>query len=383
MIEIAVSESFETLDAGAWDRLVGDGSPFLEHAWLAALDRTGCIEPDEGWLGQTITAWKDGELVGAIPLYMKGHSRGEFVYDWSWANLAQRLGVPYYPKLIAAVPFTPVSGERLLLHPELDDDDREAVQAMLIRGAREWTDRTGAKGLHFLFVPKDQADTLADHGFITRLSFQYHWRNHGYESFDDFLAAFRHKRRNQFRRERREMDDQGIVFKVYTGDDISPEVVDQAFHFYARTCERFGPWTSQYLKRPFWDEVSKTMPHRLQILLAGRAGEPPVAGTLTLRKNDRWYGRYWGCDEHVRFLHFNACYYFPIEQAIRAGVQTYEPGAGGHHKYGRGFEPTYTYSSHYLPDPNLRHILSDYVEREAEAVRHEVETLLASSPLKG
>lgn len=383
MIEIAVSETFEALDAAAWDRLVGDGSPFLEHAWLRALDRTGCVDPDEGWLGQIITAWRDGDLVGAIPLYMKGHSRGEFVYDWSWANLAERIGVPYYPKLIAAVPFTPVAGERLLVHPEVVGDERDEVTAMLVKGAMAWTERTGARGLHFLFLPEAQAHLLAEHGFITRLSYQYQWRNHGYASFDDFLDAFRHKRRNQFRRERREMTDQGIEFTVYTGDAITPEVVDCAFHFYARSCERFGPWTSQYLKRTFWDEVSRTMPHRLQILLAGRAGEPPLAGTLTLRKADRWYGRYWGCEEEVRFLHFNACYYFPIEQAIREGVQTYEPGAGGHHKYGRGFEPTYTWSSHYLPDPNLRRILEDFVGREADAVRHEVESLLATSPLKG
>jgi predicted N-acyltransferase len=382
VIDIAVSEHFETLEAAAWNQLVGESSPFLEHAWLLALDRTECVDPQEGWLGQTITAWQDGDLVGGIPLYLKGNSRGEFVYDWSWADLAGQIGVSYYPKLIAAIPFTPVTGTRLLVHPELSGDDREKVLNLLVQGALEWTDRVGAQGLHFLFTPKEEADRLAEHGFLTRLGFQYHWRNRGYDDFDDFLGAFRHKRRNQILRERREMTDEGISFRVYTGDEITPHVIDQMFHFYSLTCARFGRSTGRYLNRAFWQEVGRTMPHRLQILLAHRDTGVPVAGTLTLRKGDRWYGRYWGCDETVRFLHFNACFYVPIEQAISEGVQTYEPGAGGQHKFGRGFEPVLTYSSHYLPDPNLRSILTDFVAREATAVHADVEALLSSSPLK-
>ncbi len=381
-LEIQVSQTLEHIAAEDWDRLVVDQPPFLEYNWLYGLEVTDCVSPDKGWLPQYITAWRNKHLVGAIPLYLKGNSYGEFVYDWSWAHAASQVGVEYYPKIIAAVPFTPVSGARILLCPSLDKTEREEVFDTLLSGALTWAHEREVSGLHFLFLPQEQARHMEERGFLIRLAHQYHWKNHDYKTFDDFLARFRAKKRTQIKRERRELAAQKIRFEVYTGDEITPERMEQARHFYLRTCRRFGPWTREYLNRAFYERAQRTMAHRLQLMLAFKPDNTPVAGTITLRKDKRWYGRYWGCDEHIKFLHFNACYYFPIEWAIQQGVQSYEPGQGGDHKYARGFEPVLTYSAHWIADPRFAGFVKHILERERNAVNDYVDELSTTSPLK-
>ena len=383
-INIRISNSLDIIeDPDQWDALVGpQGSPFLEYAWLRGLETCGCVEPDEGWLPQILTAWRDDALIGAIPLYVKGHSHGEFVYDWSWANFAEQLGVPYYPKLIAAVPFTPVTGERLLVHPDLSERTRQKVFHALIDGALTWAQDTGVAGLHFLFIPRWQADLLEERGLLIRHAFQYHWNNAGYRTFDDFLARFRARKRTQIKRERRGLTDAEVTLEFHTGADITEEHIHWVRHFYKQTCQKFGPWTDQYLKDAFFDHIRAAFAHRTQLVLARDKGGRPLAGTFSLHKGDRLYGRYWGCDEDIPFLHFNTCYYAPIERAIELGVKVYEPGAGGHHKYKRGFEPTLTYSAHWLADTRLSGILSNFLARESAAVHKEVAHLKTRLPYK-
>ncbi len=381
-LEIRVSNSLGGVDAEAWDALVGEGSPFLEYAWLRGLEVTGCVEPEEGWLPQIMTAWRGERLVGAIPLYVKGHSRGEFVYDWSWANLAAQLRVPYYPKLIAASPFTPVTGDRLLVHPDLEAAERAQILDALIGAALNWARETGVAGLHFLFVAEWQAEVLRSRGLMIRLSYQFHWKNPGYTSFEDFLGRFRAHRRTQIRREIRGLQDAKVRLEFLSGQEIQPAHVDAVRHFYKATCEKFGPWTDQYLKDAFFDHVRVAFAHRTQLVLALDADDRPVAGTFSLIKGDRLYGRYWGCDEDIPFLHFNACYYAPIERAIALGVKVYEPGAGGHHKLARGFEPTLTHSAHWLADPRLADLLERHLHKERAAVIAEVEAMSKGLPFK-
>lgn len=399
MIQIRVSDSIGDIDATNWNHLVGEGSPFLEYNWLYGLEKTGCVTPEEGWMPQYLTAWQDdssseldepprdriaegARLVGAIPLYLKGHSRGEFVYDWSWANLASQLGEPYYPKLIAAVPFTPVTGQRILVDARLDQASRDRVFSALIDAALAWAQQTEACGLHFLFLPKWQADLMATRGLLIRTAYQYKWTNPGYADFDDFISRFRSRRRNKIKRERRELAQSDITLEVAQGEEITLEHITHVRRFYKDTCRKFGHWTSQYLKDAFFEHIREHFTHRTQLILARDKRGHPVAGTFSLLKNEVLYGRYWGCDEDIPFLHFNACYYAPIERAIELGVTLYEPGQGGHHKYRRGFEPQQTWSAHWLASPRMRDVLAHHLVQERAAVAQEVQEMVKQSPLK-
>ena len=381
-IQIRVSDSLKVVQAEDWDRMVGEGSPFLEYTWLRGLEETGCLEPDEGWMPQILTAWQGERLVGGVPLYLKGNSYGEFVYDWSWANLASQLGVPYYPKLIAAVPFTPVTGQRVLVDPTLEKDEQGRVLEALVEGSKAWARQSGVLGLHFLFVPQWQAEFLAERGLMIRLAHQYHWRNPGYSSFDDFLARFNSRRRNKLKRERKELAKAGMSLEFLAGDQITTDHMAHVLRFYKDTCRKFGPWTSQYLKDDFFELLHQKFTDRLQLVLAHDSDGEVIAGTFSLHKGKRLYGRYWGCFRDVPFLHFNACYYAPIERAIELGVDVYEPGQGGHHKYKRGFEPTLMYSAHWLADERFRGLIEHFLERERAAVKEEVGHMLEQSPLK-
>lgn len=380
-LELKVSDTLARVSAQAWDALVVGEPPFLRHAWLRGLEEHGCTGPRQGWVPNFVTAWRGGELVGAVPLYLKGDSYGEYVYDWGWAQLAQRLGMPYYPKLLSAIPFTPAGTTKLLTHPQLSEGERAEVRRALLGVCLEWGERTGASGLHFLFISPEELGFLERAGFMPRLSYQYHWRNDGYQSFDDFLGRFKAKRRIQIKRERRGVQEAGVSFEVCRGEALTPEVMRLAHRFYAGTVERFGPWGKQFFTEDFFVHLGQALPDHTQVLLAKDATGRPVAGTLTLRQGDRWYGRYWGCDEQIRFLHFEACYYYPLALAIQEKVQIYEPGAGGDHKYVRGFEPSITLSAHRLADPKLHAILARHLAQERDAVRAEVAALLAGSPI--
>lgn len=380
--ELRVVESALRVDAARWDALDGGGSPFLSHAWLAAMEEAGCAAPEQGWLPQFLLAERGGELLGAIPLYVKGNSFGEFVYDWAWADLAARLGVAYYPKLIASSPFSPTSGPRILLHPGLGPEERAEVLRLLIRAAVQLADELGVSSLHFLFVPEEHARVMEAEGLMLRLGHQYHWVNEGYENFDDFLGRFRSKKRVQIKRERRgALEEAGVSVELRRGRELSAAEMDDVFRFYASTCDKFA-WGRQYLNRDFFARVHRTMPDDVVAILARRASGEAVGGAFTLERGGRLYGRYWGCDEEVRFLHFEVCCYAPVEWAIREGIRTFEPGAGGGHKYTRGFEPVRTWSAHWVREPRLDGVLRRHLVQERAAVEAEIQRLLEESPLQ-
>lgn len=381
-LEFALDDTVATATESEWNKLVGDGSPFVEWAWLRAMETSGAVDPDRGWMPQILTARRDGELVGAVPLYAKGHSYGEYVYDWAWADVARRMGRPYYPKLIAASPFSPVTGPRILVDPELPAEERDGIFEALVATAVRACEDNGIHGLHLLFVSPQVAESLGERGMIVRQAHQYHWKNDGYASFDDFLARFRSKRRRELRRERRRLAESGYSVHPVAGTDLTVAEMDAVFRFYSSTCEKYM-YGRQYLDRDFFAEIHRTMPERIVAMLAKDPDGEVVAGAFCLEKGDRLYGRYWGCDEDVPFLHFETCFYRPIEYAIERGLRVMEPGAGGDHKFVRGFEPVTMYSGHWLADPVLGRVLAQATERESRMVDETVEHLSDVSPLRG
>jgi predicted N-acyltransferase len=381
-LTLALHEGVREVDAADWNRLAGGANPFMEHAWLAAMESSGAVGPGTGWAPWVVAARDaSGRLVGAVPLYAKSHSFGEYIYDWAWADLAARIGTRYYPKLIVASPFSPVTGPRVLVAPDLDERTADTVFDALVDAMLDVCRQNEVAGLHLLFITEDVAARLAARGFIVRHAHQYHWRNEGYATFDDFLDRFRSKRRREIRRERRRLAEQGYRVDPVRGTELSTADLDHIFDFYASTCARHA-WGRQYLDRSFFHEVHRTMPERIVVMLARDAKGDVIAGTFNLRAGDRLFGRYWGASEDVPFLHFETCYYRTIEYAIDEGIAVVEPGAGGDHKFVRGFEPVTMYSAHWIADPRLRGILDNATERESHHVDEFVERLRDASPVK-
>ncbi|RYE78936.1 MAG: GNAT family N-acetyltransferase, partial [Myxococcales bacterium] len=342
-LEISTADSLAEVTATEWDALLDDDdTPFVRHAWLRSLEEAGCVEPESGWRPCHVLLRQGGVLRGAAPAYLKGNTEGEFVFDHGWAQAAPRFGVRYYPKLIVAVPFTPATGRRLLVRR-----GDEAAAKLLAQGIRAVSDQLGLSGAHTLFTHESDRGALDEAGFAPRHGLQFHWFNRGYTRYDDFLASFNSKRRHQLKRERREVEQSGLVTTTYRGRDITDEVLDAMFRFYLKGVEAHYPWGRQYLNRAFFELVRERMGDHLDIVLARDQGRP-VAGCFNVAGARRLYGRYWGCDEPRPFLHFHVCYYHSIEQCIERGYQVFEPGAGGEHKLPRGFDPTLTVSAHHL-----------------------------------
>jgi len=379
-IELRTHASIRELGDARWQGLLdADTPPFLGYAWLEALESTGCVSPDVGWVPLFLGLWHGDSLLAAAPAYVKGHSMGEFVFDQSWARFAEdSLGVAYYPKLVVTVPFTPATGPRLLMAREalagIGLDEARVLNAFA-EGLRKVAEGLSLSGVHVLFLPEAGAAQLVHAGFHHRYGVQFHWRNAGYESFDDFVARFESKRRTQLRRELKEPARQGLELDVLTGSDITSELMDHVFVFYKNTVERFY-WGRQYLNRAFFEEVAVRMPEELHVVVARRAGERrPVAGAFNLLGKRALYGRYWGAIEEHRFLHFNVCFYKGIDECIRRGLEVFEPGAGGEHKLSRGFEPTLTHSVHQLSHPTLTRAVADYLVRERQAISAELASI--------
>jgi len=370
-MKATVLDSYLSVPKADWDALVGDGSPFLEWAFLAGLEELDCAVEATGWVPRPILVTTDaGAVVGGAPGWVKTHSMGEFVYDHGWADAAHRAGIPYFPKLIIGVPFTPVTGARLLVHP---DADPEAVRSALLRGIEEAS--SGCHGVHVLFDTQGEADWLDAHGAFPRLQFQFHWHNQGYEDFEGWLKTFPSKKRNKIRRERRDLA--GI--EIIATRSPSPELLDGMHAFYRNTCRQFGPWGRIYLSQELFQHLGRVWGDRLHLVTATRDGTM-VAGAFNVIKGERLYGRYWGATDDVKFLHFEVCYYRAIEECIRLGLKVFEPGHGGGHKYRRGFRPTLTRSSHFLHHRGLHDALAGYSEDEAEHVRERLAALKARTP---
>ncbi len=351
----------------AWDALVGDGSPFLEWDWLATCEDSGAATPATGWLPRPVTLWEGEHLRGACPLYVKGHSLGEFVFDQNWAAAAARAGIAYYPKLLVAVPFTPVTGVRFLAAPGADRGEVIATLAAALEAMCAAEDLSSA---HVDFCLPDEVAALEARGWLHRTGWQYHWTNPGFASFDDYLASLRSKRRNQVRRERRELAGAGVEIVTHAGDDIPDDLFPRMFVLYRRTVEQLL-WGQQYLDERFFTLARERLKHRLVFVVARHDGEV-IAGTFNVAKGDTLYGRYWGAERALRHLHFNVCYYAGIEHCIARGLKRFEPGAGGEFKLLRGFDATATHSMHWLADPRLADAVRRFLVQERRAVAREI-----------
>jgi predicted N-acyltransferase len=369
--EVRTHASIRELGESAYRSLLEPATPpFLRFEWLDALERTGCVVPKRGWLPMHFAIHRDGELVAAAPGYVKGNSEGEFVFDHAWARFAEsELELAYYPKLIVAVPFTPATGPRLLVKTGHARDELAGVLCRALAGVCREGKLSSA---HVLFPTQEEAALYAGYGLLARHGVQFHWHNPGYASFDDFLSRFNSKKRNQIRRERRELADRGITLEVLSDKTLGPEHADFVYDFYVATVDKF-PWGRRYLNRAFFEQVLSSMPDALHVVAATeRGGKRRLGGAFNLLGKERLFGRYWGALADVPFLHFNVCFYQGIEEAIARKLGGFEPGAGGEHKVARGFEPTVTYSTHYLSDPQLREAIARHLVAERSAVDEHV-----------
>jgi hypothetical protein len=356
---VEVTESLADVDRAAWDACAGPENPFVSHDFLSALEESGSVAPDTGWLPQHLLLRDEaGALEGAAICYLKGHSMGEYVFDYGWANAYERAGGRYYPKLLSAIPFTPVTGPRLLTRAAADP---EATAHMLAAGLVELTDRHGVSSLHVNFLPDDQAELLGEHGFLIRSGHQYHWRNDGYGSFEDFLGALSSRKRKAIRKERRQVADAGIRIETLTGETLKPEHWDVFYRFYVDTYDR--KWGDPYLTRAFFDLLQERMADRVVLVMA-YDGSRPIAGALNLKGTDALFGRNWGCVGEYKFLHFELCYYQAIDFAIAHGLGRVEAGTQGEHKIQRGYLPVETRSAHLLPNPSFRDAVARFLAEE-------------------
>jgi hypothetical protein len=367
VIELRVHASIRDIPEETWNGLGGvSEAPFLSWAFLDTLEKTGCVRPEAGWYPHHLSLHIGDRLVAAAPAYIKGNSEGEFVFDHGWASAAHRAGIRYYPKLLVAVPFTPATAPRLLIAP---GEDPAPLAAAFAGGLQQLVDKLGVSSAHVLFAPEDQTRALAGAGLVERYGLQFQWKNAGYATFDDFLARFSSKRRNQIKRERREMESLGISIETLSGTDLTPPLVDAMYTFYLTTVDKFS-WGRRYLNRAFFEEIVTRVPSGIEFVIAREAGRP-IAGAFNIAGPHALYGRYWGATQERPFLHFNVCFYHSIEQAIARKLSRFEPGAGGEHKLTRGFEPTITHSLHHLQDRRLDAAVRDYLDREREAMRAE------------
>jgi hypothetical protein len=363
------------VDAERWDACAGSSDPFLSHAFLATLEDSGSACADEGWMPHHLVCEDaSGRVVGCAPLYVKGHSYGEYVFDWSWASAYRRAGREYYPKLQCCVPFTPVGGSRLMVLP---GEDAAQIRGGLASAVVQLTDLHQLSSAHITFLSEEELAACNDVGMLSRVGIQYHWHNQGYASFDDFLGALIGRKRKAIKKERKSAHETGLHIRPLVGADISERHWDAFYRFYVGTIGR--KWGSPYLTREFFTLLGERLGDRVVLVVAESDGDP-VAGALNLRGEHALYGRYWGCTERHRFLHFELCYHQAIELAIAWRLARVEAGAQGEHKIQRGYVPVPTFSAHYIRDPRFRRAIADFLAEERPAVRREIDTLMAESP---
>ena len=377
MPEIALEGGVRALPREQWNALVGDDSPFLEWDFLASLEEAEVVGGESGWLPRPLVAREGERLLAAVPLYVKGNSEGEFVFDHGWADAAERAGIRYYPKLLAGVPFTPVGGARFLVAA---GEDREAWIVRLAGALREIATGNDLSGVHVNFCRETEFEALREAGWLPRVGLQYHWINRGWNCFDDYLASLRHHRRKEVRRELRAVAEAGVSIEVRSGDAIPDAWFDPMWRFYRATIDH-NPWGRLYLNPRLFELLRERFRARLCFVVALR-GDTPIAGAFNVEKGDALYGRYWGATEFVKHLHFAVCYYAGIEHCIRTGLARFEPGAGGNYKQVRGFDAYPTWSAHFLADPRLSRAVAHYLERERAETADSIEWLRERSALK-
>jgi uncharacterized protein len=377
-----IVQQIAELSPADWDACAtpADGSeynPFVSHAFLHALEASGSAVRERGWQPLHLTLEDaGGGIIGVVPMYLKSHSRGEYVFDHAWADAWHRVGGRYYPKLQVTVPFTPVTGPRLLARP---GPGRTATVQELLAGCVAFAEQLEVSSLHFTFLPQSQWQALGDAGLLQRMDRQFHWHNRGYSTFDEFLGELSARKRKNIRRERRDATSPGIQIEWLTGSDLKEQHWDAFYEFYLDTGSR--KWGSPYLTRDFFSMVFESMPDRVLLIMC-RRGARYVAGALNFVGSHALFGRNWGCIEDHPFLHFEACYYQAIDFAISRGLDRVEAGAQGGHKIARGYLPVETYSAHWIRDQKLRNAIDTYLSDERDYVREDIALVEEHAPFR-
>jgi predicted N-acyltransferase len=369
--EIRILDALAEVPAARWDALAGD-NPFLRHAFLDALETTGCASEDTGWTPKHVTLWDGARLCGAMPLYLKSHSYGEYVFDWGWAEAYHKHGLQYYPKLLCAVPFTPASGPRLLA-------PTAAERRALLDAAFALAASTRASSLHILLPDEAQAAELEARGMMIRSSVQFHWENRGYADFDAFLAGMSHDKRKKIKQERRRVREAGVVFERLTGREASDRDIAFFTACYNRTYRQHH--STPYLNRAFFERLVQAMPDNV-LLVIGRRDGVRIAAALNVFTPAALYGRYWGATEFHSGLHFETCYYQAIEFCIDGGIALFEGGAQGEHKLARGLLPVRTLSAHWLAHPQFASAVEHFLARETNGIGAYLDELNEHSPFR-
>ncbi len=363
-----------------WDALAMPlATPFFEWNWLNNLEASGSATARAGWLPNHLTIWRERSLIAAAPLYLKGHSQGEFVFDHQWADLAQRIGVQYYPKLLGMSPFTPAEGYRFLIAPGEDEDE---ITQMMVEAIDVFCDRHRISGCNFLYVDPQWRLRMEKLGFTSWLHHSFVWQNLGFDTFDDYLGVFNANQRRNIKRERKAVGTANLQLRTLTGDEIPKSLFPLMYNFYADTCDKFGWWGSKYLTKRFFEQLNNNYRHRVLFVAAYSEGNnsQPVGMSFCLTKGDRLYGRYWGSFQDIDCLHFDACYYTPIEWAIAHNIQTFDPGAGGRHKKRRGFPASPNHSLHRFYNRRLDQILHPYIREVNQLEQQEIDAINAQLP---
>ncbi|HEY1719865.1 MAG TPA: GNAT family N-acetyltransferase [Magnetospirillaceae bacterium] len=370
-------DSLASIPAEAWEACAGTANPFVSYAFLRALEDSRCTTEETGWTPSHLVAEDEtGAVVACAPVYLKSHSYGEYVFDWSWAEAWQNAGRRYYPKLQCAVPFTPVTGPRLLVRPDIP---YEALAPALGQVMEELAERAELSSIHMTFAPEEQARMLAEQGWLLRLGEQYHWHNQNYASFDDFLATLASRKRKAIRKERESVAASGLVLKTLQGAEITEAHWDAFFRFYMHTASR--KWGHPYLNREFFSRLGEAMGDRVVLMYAERNGKP-FAGALNLVGSDTIFGRNWGALGEVPFLHFELCYYRAIDFAIERGLAKVEAGAQGEHKISRGYLPVPTFSAHWIREAPFKKAVSRFLEAERTMIAQNIEEETEAGPYR-
>ncbi len=376
-MQVRIFQSLTEISREAWDGLLSPNFPFARHEFLLALEQAGCVGPGLAWVPAYFTLWEQDRLMGGSYLYEREDSFGEFIFDFDWAQAYQRYDLEYYPKGVAAIPFTPATGPKLLAAPLAKAPE---IYSELIRAILDWGEARRLSSLHFLFIPDSEVPIFENADFLLRHSYQFHWVNRNYRDFQDFLDSMKRKRRQAIQVERRRVDEAGIEIHALTGNQLDPELGRLMYRLSSATFLKKNG-TLPYLGEAFFEEIFRTFRENILLILAKKDGQW-VAGAINFFQGDALFGRYWGCLEEYRFLHFELCYYQAIDYAIRHGFRLYEAGAGGEHKLQRGFLPTLTYSAHWIRHPGFAKAIGRFIEMEKQWIEEGVAALKRHQPYK-
>ena len=375
-IHAQVIDSIMDIEAKEWDECAGYSNPFTSHAFLSSLEQSGSVSTETGWLPQHIVIRdENNNIFACCPLYLKNHSYGEYIFDWGWADAYERAGGKYYPKLQSAVPFTPVTGRRLLVKDSAPKEYYKFLVSTIIEVSR----KHNVSSLHVTFPVQREWELLGKSGFLMRTSKQFHWENHSYSTFDEFLSQLTSRKRKAIKKERESLYQNQIVYKLLTGAELTENYWDIFYQYYLNTINR--KWGQAYLTRDFFSMLGERLPNAALLIVAERDGEA-IAGALNLIGNDTIFGRNWGCRENLKFLHFETCYYQAIEYAIANKLRWVEAGAQGPHKIQRGYLPKEVYSAHWIENVNFRNAVDNFVIRERKEVDYEINELMKYSPYR-